>query len=128
MSTVKEIKARSNTQYDVFSNGKASLTGVPYIQCILPITEEISQLFTKGLGRPCSLWRRPTKLTWGQQETGKKGCTHTKWTGQGRHKGYTKQSTKSIIGPEIGAIGLNSTGRKGALVVKLDIGHETIHQ
>ena len=45
----------------------------------------------------------------------------------GRHKGYTRQGTKSIIGPETGAIDSNSTGRKVALAVNLDIDHENWH-
>ena len=45
----------------------------------------------------------------------------------GRHKGYTRQGKKSIIGPERGAIDFHSTGRKVTLAVNLDIDYENRH-
>ena len=50
--------------------GKGGLTRVTHTQQIPLITQEISQLFTKGLGRPCSLWRRATKLIYKHTLTG----------------------------------------------------------
>ena len=51
---------------------KWGLTGVRNMQWITLITDEISQSFNKGLGRPCSSWRKPRKVTFGHMWDSKK--------------------------------------------------------